>query len=68
MSRRNNIPDISFAKYSLSDGFACEPEYDLLYTEPTDSAIALYLESHKITLHRRKGLIVLKPLVDKKPL
>ncbi|MDR2805096.1 MAG: DUF1896 domain-containing protein [Dysgonamonadaceae bacterium] len=36
-----------FAKYSLSDDFAYEPEYDLLYTELT-GAIALYLESHEL--------------------
>jgi hypothetical protein len=36
-----------FAKYPLSDDFACEPEYDLLYTELTD-VIALYLESHEL--------------------
>ena len=36
-----------FAGYPLSDGFACEPEYDLLYTELT-GAIALYIESHGI--------------------
>jgi hypothetical protein len=36
-----------FAKYPLSDGFACEPEYDLLYTELT-GVIALYLESHEL--------------------
>ena len=36
-----------FAKYSLSDDFAFEAEYDLLYTELT-GAIALYLESHGI--------------------
>jgi hypothetical protein len=36
-----------FAKYSLLDNFACEPEYDLLYTELT-GAIALYLESHEL--------------------
>jgi hypothetical protein len=36
-----------FAKYSLSDDFICEPEYDLLYTELT-GAIALYLENHGI--------------------
>ena len=34
-----------FANYNLSDDFACEPEYDLLYTELT-GAIALYLESY----------------------
>ena len=34
-----------FAKYPLSNDFACEPEYDLLYTELT-GAIALYLESY----------------------
>jgi hypothetical protein len=34
-----------FAKYSLSDGFAYEPEYGLLCTELT-GVIALYLESH----------------------
>jgi hypothetical protein len=33
-----------FARYPLSDGFAYEPEYDLLYTELTGT-IALYLES-----------------------
>ena len=36
-----------FAGYSLSDGFAYEPEYELLYTELT-GAIALYLESHGV--------------------
>jgi len=36
-----------FAQYPLSDGFAYEPEYDLLYTELTGT-IALYLESHGI--------------------
>jgi hypothetical protein len=36
-----------FARYSLSDDFACEPEYDLLYTELT-GVIALYLESHEL--------------------
>jgi hypothetical protein len=36
-----------FAKYLLSDDFAYEPEYDLLYTELT-GAIALYLESHEL--------------------
>jgi hypothetical protein len=34
-----------FAKYPLSDGFAYEPLYELLYTELTGT-IALYLESH----------------------
>jgi hypothetical protein len=34
-----------FAGYPLSDGFASEPEYELLYTELTGT-IALYLESH----------------------
>jgi hypothetical protein len=34
-----------FAGYPLSDGFAFEPEYELLYTELTGT-IALYLESH----------------------
>ena len=33
-----------FANYSLTADFACEPEYELLYTELTDT-IALYLES-----------------------
>jgi hypothetical protein len=33
-----------FEQYPLSDGFAYEPEYDLLYTELTGT-IALYLES-----------------------
>jgi hypothetical protein len=36
-----------FANYPLSDGFACEPEYELLYTELTGT-IALYLESHEL--------------------
>jgi len=36
-----------FAVYPLSDGFAYEPEYDLLYTELT-GVIALYIESHGI--------------------
>jgi hypothetical protein len=36
-----------FVKYPLSDNFACEPEYDLLYTELTGT-IALYLESHEL--------------------
>jgi hypothetical protein len=36
-----------FAQYPLSDGFADEPEYDLLYTELT-GVIALYLESHEL--------------------
>jgi hypothetical protein len=34
-----------FAKYTLSDDFAYESEYDLLYTELTGT-IALYLESY----------------------
>ena len=34
-----------FADYPLSDAFAYEPEYELLYTELTGT-IALYLESH----------------------
>ena len=34
-----------FAEYPLSDDFAYEPEYELLYTELTGT-IALYLESH----------------------
>ena len=34
-----------FAGYPLSDAFAYEPEYELLYTELTGT-IALYLESH----------------------
>jgi hypothetical protein len=34
-----------FDKYSLSDDFAYEPEYELLYTELT-GVIALYLESY----------------------
>ena len=33
-----------FAQYPLSDGFAYEPEYELLYTELT-GAIALIIES-----------------------
>jgi hypothetical protein len=36
-----------FATYDLSDDFAHEPEYDLLYTELT-GVIALYLENHGI--------------------
>jgi hypothetical protein len=36
-----------FAGYPLSDSFACEPEYELLYTELT-GIIALYLESHEL--------------------
>jgi hypothetical protein len=36
-----------FAGYPLSDGFADEPEYELLYTELTGT-IALYLESHEL--------------------
>lgn len=36
-----------FAQYPLSDGFAYEPEYELLYTELTGT-IALYLESYGI--------------------
>jgi hypothetical protein len=34
-----------FAGYPLTDSFAYEPEYELLYTELTGT-IALYLESH----------------------
>ena len=36
-----------FSGYPLSDGFAYEPEYNLLYTELT-GAIAMYIESHGI--------------------
>jgi hypothetical protein len=36
-----------FANYPLSEGFAYEPEYELLYTELTGT-IALYLESHEL--------------------
>ena len=36
-----------FSGYPLSDGFAYEPEYELLYTELTGT-IALYLESHEL--------------------
>jgi hypothetical protein len=36
-----------FANYPLSDGFAYEPEYELLYTELTGT-IAFYLESHEL--------------------
>ena len=36
-----------FAAYSLTDGFAFELEYELLYTELTGT-IALYLESHEL--------------------
>jgi hypothetical protein len=36
-----------FAQYPLSDDFAYEPEYNLLYTELTGT-IALYIESHGI--------------------
>jgi hypothetical protein len=41
------LPDCEqvFAQYPLSDGFAYEPEYDLLYTELTGT-IALMIESH----------------------
>ena len=41
------LPEVKsvFAKYPLSDGFAYEPEYELLYTELT-GVISLYLESH----------------------
>jgi hypothetical protein len=40
------LPDCEpvFAHYPLSDGFAYEPEYELLYTELT-GAIALMIES-----------------------
>jgi hypothetical protein len=34
-----------FSKYPLSDDFAYEPEYELLYTELTGT-ISLYIESH----------------------
>jgi len=34
-----------FAQYPLSDNFAYEPEYDLLYTELTGT-IALFIETH----------------------
>ena len=40
-----------FANYPLSDGFAYDPEYELLYTELTGT-IALYLESHSATVQR----------------
>ena len=36
-----------FAGYPLAEGFAYEPEYELLYTELTGT-IALYLESHEL--------------------
>ena len=36
-----------FSNYHLSDNFAFEPEYDLLYTELTGT-IALYLENHGV--------------------
>jgi hypothetical protein len=36
-----------FVQYPLSDSFADEPEYELLYTELTGT-IALYLESHEL--------------------
>ena len=36
-----------FAGYPLSDSFAYEPEYELLYTELTGT-IALYLESYEL--------------------
>ncbi|KAA6317788.1 hypothetical protein EZS27_032113 [termite gut metagenome] len=36
-----------FAKYPLSDDFAYESEYDLLYTELTGT-IALYLETYEL--------------------
>jgi hypothetical protein len=34
-----------FAQYPISDGFAYEPEYELLYTELTGT-IALLIENH----------------------
>jgi hypothetical protein len=34
-----------FAQYPIADGFAYEPEYELLYTELTGT-IALYIETH----------------------
>jgi hypothetical protein len=36
-----------FSQYPLSEGFAYEPEYELLYTELTGT-VALYLESHEL--------------------
>jgi hypothetical protein len=36
-----------FARYLLTEGFAYEPEYELLYTELTGT-VALYLESHEL--------------------
>jgi hypothetical protein len=36
-----------FANYPLAEGFAYEPEYELLYTELTGT-ISLYLESHEL--------------------
>jgi hypothetical protein len=36
-----------FTNYPISEGFAYEPEYELLYTELTGT-IALYLESHEL--------------------
>jgi hypothetical protein len=36
-----------FANYSLSEGFAYKPEYELLYSELTGT-VALYLESHEL--------------------
>jgi len=36
-----------FAGYPISDNFAYEPEYELLYTELTGT-ISLYLESHEL--------------------
>jgi hypothetical protein len=36
-----------FAEYTLSDDFAYEPEYELLYTELTGT-IAIYFEEHGI--------------------
>ncbi|OAV65181.1 hypothetical protein Barb4_03540 [Bacteroidales bacterium Barb4] len=35
-----------FAKYPLSDDFAYEPEFELLYTELTGT-ISIYLEEHE---------------------
>ena len=38
-----------FSEYSLTDGFAYEPEYELLYTELTGT-IALMIENHLSSL------------------
>ncbi|OAV75569.1 hypothetical protein Barb7_00800 [Bacteroidales bacterium Barb7] len=39
--------EMVFAKYPLSDDFAYEPEFELLYTELTGT-IAIYFEEHEL--------------------